>query len=270
MISDEFVLRVERLRDSLEDLRSELRTRYKSSERQVTSKDVRDTASRLAETWMVEVAGRADVGEALGSEVLADLNVQFQRLLTNSDKATFRKKYDAVLKAVLTDFRGRVVIPLKQARARDSNGAPPPKEPVVSPDPSVVFIGQSFASADVAVNGLVGRMVEALGLTVLTGEKPSADLISEKVKKRIDEAQVFLGLFTRRDKIARKQEWATSAWIIDEKAYALAKKKKLILIKEQGVVSVGGLQGDYEYLEFTRENVGDLLVRLVQLLGMRR
>jgi hypothetical protein len=219
---------------------------------------------------MVEVANRADVGEALGSGLLADLNVQFQRLLTYSDKATSRKKYDAVLKAVLTDYRGRVVIPLKQARVRGSNAVPPPKEPAASSDLSVVFVGQSFAAADGAVNGLVRRLLEALGLRVLTGEKPSADLISEKVKNRIDEAHVFVGLFTRRDKIARKQEWATSAWIIDEKAYALAKKKKLVLIKEQGVVSIGGLQGDYEYLEFTRDNFGDLLVRLVELLGIRR
>ena len=57
-----------------------------------------------------------------------------------------------------------------------------------------------------------------------------------------------------------------SPWVVDEKAFALAKSKKLILLRETGIQSVGGLQGDYEYLEFDRAEMGDLLVRLLELL----
>jgi hypothetical protein len=74
-----------------------------------------------------------------------------------------------------------------------------------------------------------------------------------------------VGIFTRRQRIARKPEWTTSAWVVDEKAYALAKEKKLVLIKEVGVQSIGGIQGDYEYLEFEREEIAELLIKLVQL-----
>jgi len=57
----------------------------------------------------------------------------------------------------------------------------------------------------------------------------------------------------------------TSRWVVDEKAYAFAKEKKLVLIKEFGVQSIGGLQGDYEYLEFKRDEPTELLIKLVEL-----
>jgi hypothetical protein len=107
--------------------------------------------------------------------------------------------------------------------------------------------------------------LEALGVKPVTGERPKADFISEKVKRLIEEQSIFVGIFTRRDKIARKPEWTTSAWVIDEKAYAVGRQKPLILLREQGVGSIGGIQGDYEYLDFSREALEGLALRLVQL-----
>jgi len=78
---------------------------------------------------------------------------------------------------------------------------------------------------------------------VETGARPKADRISEKVKQLIDQQLIFVGIFTRRDKIARKAEWTTSPWVIDEKAYAVGGNKKLVLLKESGVGSIGGIQG---------------------------
>jgi hypothetical protein len=92
-----------------------------------------------------------------------------------------------------------------------------------------------------------------------------AGSVSAKVRRTINACELLLGIFTKRQKIARKQEWTTSAWVVDEKAYAFAKEKKLVLIKEEGVQSIGGLQGDYEYLELDRAHMADLLVRLVEL-----
>jgi hypothetical protein len=40
--------------------------------------------------------------------------------------------------------------------------------------------------------------------------------------------------------------------------------KKLILLRETEVQSIGGLQRDYEYLEFDRGNMGEVLVRLLE------
>lgn len=110
--------------------------------------------------------------------------------------------------------------------------------------------------------------MDALGLTVVTGEKPKADQISEKVKRLIEDQSIFVGVFTRRDKIARKPEWTTSTWVIDEKAYALGRRKPLILLKEAGVGSIGGIQGDYEYIEFDRNSLEEVSIKLIQLFDL--
>jgi hypothetical protein len=264
MIDDELVLRVERLRDSIEAFKTELRRRYAKKTSLVAAAEMRTGAAQLAERWLVDVAARDDVKAAIPAETLADLNVQFQRLLTNSERMNARKKYDDPISGILTDFRSSVILALKQGR-----GVNIPSRSVTNASaqtPRSAFIGQSFADNDAKVNESVRRFLIAYGLTVATGEKPSADTVSAKVKMRIDAADMFVGIFTRRDKLAARNEWAPSAWVVDEKAYALAKDKRLILLKEKGVNSVGGLQGDYEYLEFERTDLADLLVRLLEVL----
>jgi hypothetical protein len=264
MIDDALVLRVERLRDGVEGLRSELKLRYGTAARPVTAPKLREQAAQLGERWLVEVGAREDVIGAVGQEVVADLSVEFQRLITFSEAATARKRYDTAVRAILRDFRTRVVVPLKQARHR----APPASQPSPVRTQAIgsVFIGQSFNTVDAKLNATISRFVEAFGFATVSGEKPRADSVSQKVRDRIESATYFLGLFTRRDRVKGRREWTTSAWIIDEKAYALANRKKLILLREEGVQSIGGIQGDYEYIEFNRNDVPDLFVKLVSVL----
>jgi hypothetical protein len=126
-------------------------------------------------------------------------------------------------------------------------------------------VGKSFAVNDEPVNKCVERLLGALGLTVTTGEKPRAGTVSKKVKTWIDRCDVFVGIFTRRDKLEGKDEWATSTWVVDEKAYALAGNRKLVLLRETGVTNIGGLQGDYEYHVFDRSRLEELIVTLVEV-----
>ena len=267
MIDDELVLKVERLRDSLAELKTRLKVRYQNPERQVIAPDLRDQAARLAEIWMVEVAAREGVRAALGEDVSGEFSIQFQRLLRFSDHATVRKKYDAAINSTLKDFRIRVVLPLKQHRGLGALPQAATTTPTHLPRTALrsAFVGHSFLPGDAEVAASVIRLLRALGLHVLTGEKPRADSVSKKVRRRIEACDGFVGVFTRRDRIADREEWTTSAWIIDEKAYAFAKDKKLLLLKERGVENIGGLQGDYEYLEFDRSQLGDLLVRIVEV-----
>lgn len=267
MIDDQLVIKTERLRDSVEDFRDELRSRYRSATSPIRAEDAREQAARLAERWLVEIASRDDVKSVIGDETLADLNIQFQRLLTYSEQLTQRQKYDAATRVILSDFRNRIIIPLKQQRGRQVISSPGPATAVPASLARArrVFVGQSFATGDQVPNSLVQRFLAASGIEVITGERPSAGSVSAKVRRRIESCDLFVGIFTRRQRIARKQEWTTSTWVVDEKAYALAKEKKLVLIKEVGVQSIGGLQGDYEYLEFERTDVAELLIKLVQL-----
>lgn len=266
MINDQIVLRIERLRDEVESLKNDLKLSFKSKERPVTSNELKKRATMLAERWLVEVAGNQTLLSAIGDDEIAERSVHFQRLLTYSEKNTLRSKYDQSLNFILKDFRSTVIVPLKAKRINSGSfEAETSFDNKLVQEGNIIFIGQSFSDSDKIINESIFRFFSAFGLNVKTGEKPKADLVSKKVKERIEEASIFVGIFTKRDKLEGKAEWATSSWIIDEKAYAVAKNKKLILLKELGINSIGGLQGDYEYLEFERNNLGDLLIRLLEM-----
>ncbi len=269
MIDDTVVLRIERIRDDAESLKSEMRARYSSGSRPVRDTEIRERATKVAERWLVEIGSREDIGSALSGTVLADRNVQFQRLLTYAERTTQRLKYDQALTAILKNFRAEVIVPLKARRhvgAAETETVHAPAGGVRTVAPKVAFVGQSFADADKTLNETVARALTALGLSVLTGEKPKAEQVARKVKDRIDKADLFVGIFSRRDKLEGRNEWAPSPWVVDEKAYALARQKKLLLLREAGVSSIGGLQGDYEYISFDRDLLADLVIKLIEAL----
>lgn len=274
MIDDQIILTAERLRDDLTELRSTLKQKYKEDARQVTSDELKATSARLAEKWLVDLAPRDEVATAIDANYFADLNVHFQRLLTFSERATQRTKYDSEIKQILRRFTLEVIMPLKQLRSGNAlqRTFEPQKSNINRTQNDFIpsaFVAHSFSVDDQRVVHCILQALKALGLNIVTGEKPKADTISEKVKRLIDGQYLFVGVFTRQDKIARKNEWTASSWIIDEKAYAVAKQKKLILLKETGVASIGGLQGNYEFIEFSRNRLEDLVVHIIEMLDIQ-
>lgn len=262
MYAEDISLAAERLRDDLDDFRARLRKHYRLRTNRVHAKTYRGEAAKLAERWLVDLAADPTLKKALGADRVADLQIDFQRLLTCSERAEARSSYDKVLQSILRDYTARIVVPLKQLVATGQT------EPEPTPAPNGVnsaFVGHSFLVQDKAVVNAVLGVLGVLGIEAVTGEKPRSERISNKVKTLIDDNPLFVGVYTRRDKIARKHEWTTSPWVIDEKAYAVAKGKRLILLREEGVGSIGGIQGDYEYLEFSRDSLELLVLRVLQM-----
>jgi hypothetical protein len=265
-MSSDLAVEAERLRDDLEEFRRTLHKKYRSKTAQVTSPSLTRQAASLAERGLVDLTGPTSFSGAVGDKVSADLALGFQRLLTASEKAARRKTYDAALLQILPQFTARIVVPLKQVGiyTNPQTGAPTMRRGAQNLPPSA-FLGHSFDAADSHVVQCVRDTLELLGIEVVTGERPKADSISSKVKKLIDDQPMFVGLYTRRDKVARKNDWTTSAWVIEEKAYAIALRKKLLLLKEDGISSIGGMQGDYEYLNFDRDELHRLVLKLFRL-----
>ena len=214
MIDEQAILTAERLRDDLLEFRQRLRSRYPKLSRQVASPDDRKIAAQLAETWLVELATNPDMGAAIGAATLADLNVHFQRMLTFSEHATTRSRYDAELRSLLKDYAVDVILPLKQSRGRIVNSSMSTGIESTSLIRSA-FVGQSFSFNDKRINQCVRDTLTALGVKVVTGDE-----------------------------------------------------QRLVLVKEQGVVSIGGIQGDYEYIEFSRDQLETLVLRLMQLFDL--
>ena len=257
----------------LRDLKSSLRKKYRGPKQQVTSPELRRKASELGETWLADLSQRPAIEHAVSSDYVADLNVHFQRLLTFAEQATIRGRYDAEITGILRHQVQGLLVPLMQkgGRAEPAGEAPVLAQSSRKKTPQATdefkptaFVGHSFDPADLPLVEALVSALQALGIDVLTGEKPKADTISEKVKGRIESQYLFVGIFTRRDKLVGKEAWSTSPWVIDEKAYAYGRNKKLILLKEIGVESIGGIQGDYEYIEFTRDKLENAVLRLIQ------
>jgi hypothetical protein len=120
----------------------------------------------------------------------------------------------------------------------------------------VVFLGHSFAPDDRALVQLVKRTLATAGCSVVSGEASEARRVSDKVRRRIASADVFVALFTRRHAV-KAVGWTTSSWVVEEKAYSLGQDpdRPIILLVEEGIPipgETGGLNGDLEYIRFER------------------
>jgi len=276
MADDQLIVTVKRLGNDLRDLRSLLRKSYSKPSRQVTAVGLKRKISVLAEVWLADLSQRPALTALVSAEYLGDLSVHFQRLLVCAERATIRSRYDDEIRAILQKYTTDLVVPLMQGAGR---ARPEPAEEERSSGKvtflgradaegfrPTAFVGHSFAPEDaVIVQSVVGGL-QAMGINVTTGQRPKADRISDKVKKQIEGQHLFVGIFTRRDKlVGKKNKWSTSAWVIDEKAYAIAGNRKLILLKEDCVESIGGIQGDYEFIEFSRDQLEDVIIPLLQM-----
>jgi hypothetical protein len=251
------------LYEELALLRTQLRKRYPLAKKQVTAKELQQAIRRACEVWLADLAGRDDVKAALDPDVFAALAIDFESLHQATSHATMRKLYDGLFKSVLDRFQLDVVVAIKRAVGAPARPAVPV---LIRPTTTIptVFVGHSFLAEDAKVCDAVVGLLRAIGFQVFTGEKPKANRISEKVKELIDSQDVFVGVFTRRDKIAKKNEWTTTMWVIEEKTWAMAKNKRLVLMREDGVKNLGGMHADHEYIDFDRNAIGPSLVKLVE------
>ena len=121
------------------------------------------------------------------------------------------------------------------------------------------FVGHSFAEEDEQVVNAITQFLTKLGLRCDSGKRAEPRGVSDKVRARIEAAEVFVGIFTRRG-VLSDGCYSTSPWIVEEKGAAISGGKKLLLFVEDGVNEFGGLQGDYEYIPFSRDNLGPALI----------
>lgn len=113
---------------------------------------------------------------------------------------------------------------------------------------AAVFLAHGFHARDEKLVDALRKELTAAELRVITGLKPAAKSVSQKVLDRIDSTHTFVALFTTAPGTTRQP----SAWIISELGYA-ARKPRVVLL-ETGLErqQIGGVQGDVEYLRFRR------------------
>lgn len=147
------------------------------------------------------------------------------------------------------------------------------------------FVGHSFNEEDSGVIATFLKYFDSLkdiGFEWEHAERTVATkAIDDKIVEMMEGKNLFIGIFTRKRKQidqshlepcfwnkqklkapADKYSWTTSDWIIQESGYALGKGMKVIFITEEGIEPVGGLQGNLEYIPFSRENIAQSFSKL--------
>src|SRR4026209_2327656 len=104
---------------------------------------------------------------------------------------------------------------------------------------ATAFVGHSFADEDERVVEQIKQFLSKLGVKCDSGKRAEPKGISDKIKERIQAAELFVGIFTRHLK-QQGGSYSTSPWIVEEKATALAAGKRLLLFVEKGVQGFGG------------------------------
>ncbi len=114
-----------------------------------------------------------------------------------------------------------------------------------------VFIGFGYNDNDKWIQQLVIPMVEALGCEVVTGEEMQGEKLSDGVLEKIEEADVCIGLLTKRGTQANVDgSFPTHRWVIEELTAALSKNKPIFEVREKGVDTQKGILGDRQRLDF--------------------
>ena len=128
--------------------------------------------------------------------------------------------------------------------------------------PKTVFLSYRFSESEY-VDGL-RALLEQEGFSVTTGQDAST-FISQAILDRIKSCEFFVCLMTQADE-KKDGTFATSPWLLEEKGAALAMGKRIVLMVEDGVNDIGGLQGDWQRIHFTAKSFTIAAIRAVNQL----
>jgi hypothetical protein len=109
-----------------------------------------------------------------------------------------------------------------------------------------VFLSYRFAESEY-VGGFT-KLLEQNGFSVATG-RSSNTYVSRAILDRIRQCEFFVCIMTK-DKRKEDGTYTTSPWLLEEKGAALAFGKQIVLMVEEGVSDIGGLQGDWQRIHF--------------------
>ncbi|MDF1717847.1 MAG: hypothetical protein P1U75_14420 [Antarcticimicrobium sp.] len=139
------------------------------------------------------------------------------------------------------------------------------------------FVGHSFLPEDEAVvrkfTDFFDELSRSHEFDWVHATEPRPDDVAFKVLDLIDGRNLFIGICTPNERVAKENSFArtifgnfwkikkdelqakTSDWIIQEIGLAIGRKMKIIILLQGGVRKPGSLQGNIEYIPFDRDAV---------------
>lgn len=118
------------------------------------------------------------------------------------------------------------------------------------------FLSYRFNSRSKAIALELMRFLELLEVNVVSGAGYEPRRVDEKVIARLEQPLDFLIYLITQD--------GESTWTRDELAYSLAKGYAVVLLVESGAEIGKSLLGNWEYLEFERDHIGNTFVGILE------
>ncbi|HUW50034.1 MAG TPA: tetratricopeptide repeat protein [Sulfuricella sp.] len=160
------------------------------------------------------------------------------------------------------------------------------------------FVAHSFSDEDSGVVAVILKCLDRVAelhpkFSWAHAEHPEPSLVDAKVLSLISDKNLFIGICTKKERVVLPSalspgwfglasssltakesdfEWKTSDWIIQEIGLAIGRDMKIILLVEENTKSPGALQGNLEYIEFSRntpEKCFDKLLGMIASLSPR-
>jgi tetratricopeptide (TPR) repeat protein len=149
------------------------------------------------------------------------------------------------------------------------------------------FVGRSFSEGDKKVWHDLRDILDGLkpmGFEYEDGKEGQIRPISEKVRELILRHEVYIGVLTKRYPIWEApsswrerwlyplgsytpQKWTTSEWVIEEVGFAIGKDRKILLLIEKDVYfPTSDLDGDTQWILFSRENLSASQTEISQMI----
>jgi hypothetical protein len=171
--------------------------------------------------------------------------------ILSNEKIRSLKQELASIQAGSTDNNVNVSVEiLKSIQAQLVTLKAAQEERISVPDPKTVFLSYRFEEEDYMKG--IRLLLEQAGFTIMTGSYGNT-YISQAILERIKLCEFFVSLMTKSEEKVNGK-FTTSPWLLEEKGAALALGKRIVLLVEEGVDDIGGLQGDWQILYFKPTN----------------
>jgi hypothetical protein len=131
-----------------------------------------------------------------------------------------------------------------------------------------VFVGYGYNDRDRWIEEQVFPILRCAGFNIVHGKDMHGLQLQAEVTNRIDQSDAVIGFFTLRQGQG-DADYTSHIWVRDEVLYSIARKKRIVPIKESGVKVPEGLLGNRQYIPLDQDNRLACVVELVCALGRR-
>lgn len=134
----------------------------------------------------------------------------------------------------------------------------------------LIFVSKSFEENDKEINEYFENILNTLNIEFITAEKYAGIPIENKIEDLISKCDFLIGIYVKRYETAKKGKRLTSQWLIRETHFAKAKGAKLIILVEEGITDIAGLESDIELIYFNRSDLKSVQQSTIRFLEALR